>query len=57
MTNGRLILGSYRKEGLHNTVTERIDGQLGNTEKIVTAEGAVIILVQACETRIKAFDL
>jgi hypothetical protein len=45
------------EEGVHDPVAERVDGQLGDAEKVFAGEVALVLLVQGREPGPEPLDL
>lgn len=54
--DSRVVI-ALREEGVHDPVAQRIDGQLGDAQKVLTAQGAAVAAVQGRESGVEALDL
>lgn len=51
------VVVTLRKEWVHNPLTQRVDGELGDAEEIFPRQSATVILVQWCEARVQPLNL
>lgn len=48
---------SIPEEGVDDSITERVDGQLWDTEKVLSSQVSLLLLVQTGESAPEALDL